>query len=298
MKHTSNSHFGSRASRTALAVVSALSCQMASAQGGLTLARTGEAPFGPVPITQAVEGVPISMQVYAFLSVTSAAEPIEVAVRLVADLSDLQAKAGALVDTVSLPRDNCAHFGVDNLVARIWEKKLFASGATATLKLNGDVDVWTCAKNPIPCTKVEDWQLVVYDCNPPIKNLNLQQPFDATLPFQLRLVDPQTLAIELGKPEVDLGGTLGGVTGGILRIAGVDLNSHVQRALEDAIDPGVLRKALPPALLPFNPVLTRAELASESGTLAANVEMKLTVDARALEGLGAILQGGSIPEPP
>ena len=277
--------------RALFAVFLAFAGQAASAEDRLAQVRPGEALLGPFPIEQNVQGVPVSMRAYTFLSVKSAADPIEVSARVVVDLSDLQSKAGSLVDTIPLPTDNCARFGVDNLVAKIWGQQITIDSDVATLKLNGDVDVWTCAKNPIPCTRLEGWSLVFYDCNPPIKNRNLNQPFEANIPFRLGLVDRHTIEVKLGTPAVNLGGVLGGVSGGILKIAGVDINDLVKKAIEGAIGQDLLKKTLPAELLSFNPVITKAELLSNAGALAASLEMDVTIDSRTFEGLGRILQG-------
>lgn len=274
-----------------LALLFALVGRAGSAEDRLAQTRPGEVLLGPYPIDQAVQGVPVSMRAYVFLAIKNASDPIEVDARVVADLSDLQRKVGALVDTIPLPTDNCADFGLDNLVARIWEKQILISGDVAALKLNGDVDVWTCAKHPVPCSKLEGWSLVFYDCNPPLKNRNLNQPFEAILPFRLGLVNQHTVEVKLDEPTVNLGGILGGVTGEILRIAGVDINARVKQALEGAINPSLLRQSLPAELLAFNPVFTKAELVSNSGVLAATLEMSVSIDSKALEGLGPIFQG-------
>lgn len=273
------------------AIVFALMAQAGLAEDRLAQTRPGEALLGPFPIDESVQGVPVSVRAYAFLAVKSAADPIEIKARVVADLSDLQRKADSLVDTIPLPTDNCAHFGFDNLVARIWGKQITVDGDVATLKLNGDVDVWACAKNPIPCTKLEGWSLVVYDCNPPIKNRNVNQPFEARIPFRLALVDQHTVEVRLGEPAVNLGGALGGVTDGILTIAGVNINALVQQAIEGAIRPDLLSKTLPAEILPFNPVITKAEILSNSGALAASFEMNVSIDSRTLEGLTPIFEG-------
>ncbi|MFP5284340.1 MAG: hypothetical protein ACLGI9_01235, partial [Thermoanaerobaculia bacterium] len=155
--------------------------------------------------------------------------------------------------------------------------------------LNGDVEVWTCVKNPIQCSRVE-WdeknvfgaiirvpRVVWWDCNPPIKNRNLSQPFEATLPFRVERIDHQSFGLKLGSPSVDLGGPLGGVTEGILRIAGVDINAEAKKALDRAINPGSLTQTLPDFLIPYNPTLTRAELLSNSGALALTLEAEATL---------------------
>jgi hypothetical protein len=264
------------------------------AQDALLIPRGDEVLLGPSPFEQVVQGVPIAVQVYTFFAIESVDDNLQIHARVVADLSDLQNKIGALVDTIPLPADNCSHFGVDNVVARIWGKQITVSGDVATLKLNGDVDVWTCVKNPIPCSRIVfDEQHVfgatirvprveLFDCNPPIKTRNLNQPFEATLPFRVEMVGPRTYTLKLGDPLVNLGGALGGVTSGILRIAGVDINARVKEALDRVLNPELLKQTLPEFLLPLDPALTRAELSSNSGALALSLELDATLDAKEL----------------
>jgi hypothetical protein len=267
---------------------------MAMAQDALLLPRADEFLLPTRSVEQTVQGVPIKAEVYTFLSVGVVDDKIKLHARAIADLSDFQNKIGALVDTIPLPTDNCSHFGLDNIVARIWGKQITVSGNVATLKLNGDVEIWTCVKNPIPCIRTVFDEVNTplgtiriprpepFDCNPPIKNRNLSQPFEATLPFSVAVVDSDTFAIKLGDPDVDLGGALGGVTEGILKIAGVDVNAKVKEALDQAVNPELLKQNLPEFLLKYNPTLTRAELLSNSGALALTLEADAILDAKAL----------------
>lgn len=265
--------------------------------------RAGELVLGPFAKDQVVAGVPLSLQISPFLSLQIDPDQVRIAARIVVDLADLQQKIGPLVDTIPLPTDNCNHFGVDNIVARIWGKQLTVDGDVATLTLHGDVDVWTCAKNPVPCTRI-DWEenqvpligtvrvphLVTWDCNPPIKNRNLNQPFTATLPFRVALADPRSVTIELGDPAVDLGGALGGVTEKVLQIAGVDVSSRVKEALGQAIPPDLFRLSLPDDLLHLDPTITRAELLSHAGALAGYCEMSIPLGGQTLVSLLRALQ--------
>jgi hypothetical protein len=263
-----------------------------AAPDSLFTPRPDELLLGPVTFTPVVQGVSLTLPVSVLLSLQPVGDQVQINVRAFADLSDLQHKIGALIDTVPLPQDNCQHFGVDNFVARIWGKQITIDGRVATLTLNGDVDNWTCLKNPVPCTKLEGFNLIFYDCNPPIKNKNINQPFDATLPFQVMVADPQTIELRLGNPAVTLGGTLGGVTQGILTIAGVDISGKAQQLLAGAIPPGLLRQTLPADLLPLNPVITRAELTSHSGDLALYAEMTASVDGKPIgQMIGQLFQG-------
>jgi hypothetical protein len=135
--------------------------------------------------------------------------------------------------------------------------------------------------------------VIFYDCNPPIKGRLVNQPFDARLPFQVEIADLQAVAVKLGDPEIDLGGTLGGVTDGILKIAGVDINAKAKELLDGAIRPDLLRQILPADLLALNPTLTRAQLLDNHGALALYAELTALADLAMLsEFLTQILEGG------
>jgi hypothetical protein len=256
--------------------------------------RPDELLLGPVTFSPVVQGVPLTVPVSVLLSLQpdgADGTQIRINARAFADLADLQHKIGALIDTIPLPQDNCQHFGVDNFVARIWGKQITIDDNSATLTLHGDIDSWTCAKNPIQCTKLEGFNLVFFDCNPPVKFKNFNQPFDATLPFQV-VANPQAIALQLGTPAVTLGGTLGGVTQGILQIAGIDVSAKAQQLLVGSIPPDLLRQTLPADLLSLNPVITRAELTSHTGDLALYAEATASVDGKAIgELIGQLLLG-------
>lgn len=261
----------------------------------LFMPRPDELLLGPVTFSPVVQGVSLSVPVSVLLSLRpdgADGTQIRINARAFADLADLQHKIGALIDTIPLPQDNCQHFGVDNFVARIWGKQITIDGNLATLTLHGDIDNWTCAKNPVPCTKFEGFNLIFFDCNPPIKNKNFNQPFDATLPFQVVVADPHTVELRLGNPAVTLGGTLGGVTQGILTIAGVNISAQAQQLLVGSVPPDLLRQTLPADLLSLNPAITRAELTSHSGDLALYAEVTASLDGKPIgEMLGRLFLG-------
>lgn len=244
------------------------------AQEALLQPRAGESLFGPNPLSQTVQGIPLSTQVFTFLSLKPEGDTWKVNVRAVADLSDLQKKAGALVDTIPLPTDNCAKYSADNIVMKIDDKKLTIDGSVATLAVEGKVEVWTC---------LETW------IGGPFKTRTIpgRHSFSVELPFWLARVDAHTLAIELGQPDPQLKGDLGDVAKEILKILGVDLTRQAQEALRRAINPDQLKVSLPEEVKRLNPAITRAELLSNSGALAATFEMSTVVTA---ENLGELLQ--------
>ncbi len=266
-----------------------LSSLAAIPQDALVEPQEGEVLIGPLALGHVVQGVPLSVRASLFLSTSTGDDRIQIHARALADLSDLQKKIGALIDTIPLPTDNCARFSADNLVARVWGKEILLEGSIVTLKLKGEAAAWACAEAP-PCSKVEwdNWRpkLVLFDCNPPMKTrLGDEQPFEAQIPFSLVVIDPNTVAVRLRDPSVNLGGKLGGVLGGILRIAGIDLNEKLRDALERAVNPDLLKVTFPQELLRLDPVITQAGFFNNSGALALSFEMTAALDDQSLAEL-------------
>jgi hypothetical protein len=262
----------------------------AYAQDALATPQPDEILLGPFAVTQDLGGEPINVRASSYVKVVPESSAWRFHLRGVLDLGDLQRKIGTLVDRIALPTNNCDHFGVDNLAARIWGKDLSIAGNSATLTLHGDVEVWTCAKNPVPCSRV-DWVLQdgpfgskfsvpevrLYDCNPPIKTRNLTQPFTAKLPLTLSVIDTKSAGVNIGTPSIDLGGPLGGVTSGILQIAGININAQVKAALDRAIGPEMLQKSIPAEFLAVNPTIKAARFFDNNGSFAATVELTALV---------------------
>jgi len=268
----------------------------------LLQARPNEMRIGPVSVSQPVSGVTVTLRASSFVAASLQDGEAHLAVRTVTDLADLQAKVGAILDTVPLPSNPCDHFGLDNLVASIPGKQLTIDGptATATIALHGEAESWTCTKN-VPCSRA-DWEektvlgrtvrvpkVTLYDCNPPLRKRIAGEPFDARLPFTIVVADPQTVAFQLGQPSVNLSGTLGGISGGILRIAGVDLNAEVREMLAKAITPDMLRQSVPPELSQLHPRIERAALFDNGGKLAATIDMTAVVPAASMNDFVRLL---------
>lgn len=253
----------------------------ASGEDLLLAARQGEVRLGPFAFVEAVQGVPLDLRASMFLRFEREGNQVKIRSRIVADFSDLQKKVGALIDRFPLPKDNCSHFGADNYTVDLWGKDLTLRGDAANLRLKGDAEIWGCFKS-VPCTKFEDWQVKVYDCNPPVKSRILRQPFEALLPLRLSVSGAQAVVIAPGEPTVNLGGPLGGVTDGVLKIAGVDINALLRQRLDRVVGSELWRVTAPPRLLQLDPVMTRAEFLSNEGALAAEIEGSLTLDRAAL----------------
>lgn len=240
--------------------------------------------LGPFPLTETVRGVPLNLRSSVFLSFEEGTDPLRLVSRVVVDLSDLQRKIDTIIDTIPLPTDNCARFAADNLVPRIWKKWVTIDGDVATLRLNGDLDIWQCIKNPIPCTELTWDGIETYDCNEPIKN-RINQPFDAEIAFRLGVSPPNAVRVVPGDPQLRLGGTGGSFTQQLLQIVGVDIQALLKEALDGAINPESLKAPLPVALQSLHPAFTRAAFFDNNGSLAASLEMTVTLDAATLPGV-------------
>jgi hypothetical protein len=240
-----------------------------------------EVLVGPITVPTDYAGIDLSVPVRAFLNVESAPDGISVSTRLLGDLGNLQNRIAQVIDTFPLPKDNCASHGT-NPVVTIWGKELQVTGAQAVLALHGYVDLWGCAPNPIPNSKVEwrnDGPLglsiphVVTWPGDPVKTTLGRQAFDVTLPVALQIVDEHTIALRPGSPNVTLGGQYVGITSGILRIAGIDINGRAADALHHAIDPEKLQQALPQEILQLNPKITKAGFQNVAGRLGVELDL-------------------------
>jgi hypothetical protein len=247
--------------------------------------------LGPVTVTQPVQGVPVNIVSSAHLSLHTEADGLYLKAGVIADLNDLQAKIGAIVDTIQLPRENCRSFSANNPVVTIWGKELKAEASAATLWLHGAVDVWDCRENPVPNSKVE-WRIeniglgvktkvpvVVTWPGSPIKNKLLTQPFDISEPLNFVRVNDSTVALELGDPNVQLGGQYVAVTKGLLSIAGINVNEKARDALRQAIDPTKLQASIPDEYLKLNPKIEAASFEANGSILLATMILSARVPA-------------------
>jgi hypothetical protein len=155
--------------RTAAFILSAVAMLAASDAFGQQL---GSIAVGPFAIHSNISGVDVVTNVHADVSSSG---PGQIAIHLLADLGDLQAKIGAVIDRQPLPRDNCASFSPNNVVIDLPSKALTASGNAAVLSLSGTATLWGCLQIPF---------------SSPAKTILATQPFQATLPANLMLAPP------------------------------------------------------------------------------------------------------------
>jgi hypothetical protein len=236
----------------------------------LSQPRAGEAPFGPFPLAITVQGVNLNLRRAFFISRNDAPSGSSVHIRVVVDLSDVQAKVANLIASVPLPTDNCKQDGI-NLVVGISKVTLAAGTSEATLTLEGKVDPWWCTH--------------VFG-NEAKGELGPEQLVTVTVPVRLGTPTPSVIAVSLGPPHVELGGSLGQAEDAALHFFNVDLDNLVQGKVDSVINPALLQWSLPPATALAQLSFTGAGLSADDGG-----GLLASIDVRGALSLDQLLQG-------
>jgi hypothetical protein len=86
-----------------------------------------------------------------------------------------------------------------------------------------------------------------------------------------------------GRPPVlTLGGRFGGITQGVLNVAGVDINQKAADALKQAIDPTKLQETLPADIRLLNLSMADASFSALNGQALINLHLSGKVPANQL----------------
>jgi hypothetical protein len=260
-----------------------------------------EVQIGPVDLPQEIQGIQIVTRVTTFMSVSTSPAGISVKARIFADMRDLQARIGSIIDTMALPKDNCHSYSGNNPVVTLYTKKLTINGTAVTLTIGGDVDVWDCRENPIPNSKIEmvneKWlgvsvsrpKVVTWPGNP-IKNKLLTQPVTASIPATLDVSSDTAVGVHMGAAHVELGGQalLSSIRDTLLTLFRVDLDSLAQKALRSSVDESKLQLAIPDDFKRLNPKITKASFLDLGGVGAEIDAEALVAGANLTELLKAI----------
>lgn len=247
---------------------------------------------GPIPIENNVNGVPITVRATSWITVNFEDNELVVNARIFADLIDLQKKFADVVGTFKPPADSCAKRAADNSnpVVSIKTGSLWPRGDQLVMFVRGHVDIWSCVAGP--SQRGIQWKKkkigfikmsvpVLHTWTNLRKNKNDTQPFDASLPIYFVKKDDETVALELAKANMKLGGQH---TDTILKIAKMDINRKAYEALQSAIDPAKLKAALPKELQKLNMSVVSARFRDYGGhamveiNLAARVSGTPTTD--------------------
>lgn len=236
----------------------------------------------PLPLpdqVKAVNGVEVTLK--PTIAFSSLPDDAGVDVLIVVDLSDLQAKMPAIAAAFPLPKDSCAAFKPDNVMASITRARLAAQGQDAILELGIAVEIWSCREDRRPrCRRSPG------TCEP-IRTRLAQPPLAASLPVTLGVPDPQHIAVEIGTPDITFTGRGASLIDGALSIAGVNVDTLAREAILKAIDPDALLAALPDQVRTLKPTVASAAFADVAGALTADIHLTTTAPEG---GLATFLQ--------
>ncbi|MFO1185790.1 MAG: hypothetical protein U1E56_13555 [Bauldia sp.] len=272
------------------------------ALAGPLLADDRSASLGPFVRTEKIEGVEVAIPVSVDLTRTPGEGVEIVRARLTVGLGDLAAKAGSILAVAKLPSDPCKTYGLNPVVILQRQSVDIRDGALH-LAIAGKADIWNCAANPLPATRVESsvhnlgWGMrarlpdrLRVRPGAPLKALVGIQPFEADVTVRLVKDGAKTIRLELGPPSVRLTGKYVALTKGILRAASVDVNALAKSALDKAIKPDRLRRTVP-SLPGFDPSVESAAFVATNGVPAAEIGLRADVAPLAVFGLLAQLPG-------
>lgn len=217
--------------------------------------------IGPVSYTIPVEGVQVAAQASSYLSINTTQRAINVGLNATINLADLQRQFPALIETIPLPRDNCKSYSFNNPVVSLSGRELAYSAGQAVMNLTGSVAIWSCLEF----------------FGGPIKNKVLTQPFEATVPLSVAPTSATTVGATIGTPTIKLTGKYAFIAGGILHIAGVNINDYAKKAIDQAVSPSALQLGIPKEYAALNPTITAAKFVDSDGALGLNVVMNAQV---------------------
>lgn len=109
----------------------------------------------------------------------------------------------------------------------------------------------------------------------------------ARLPLTLEVVDRTAVRLNMGRPNVALGGdpVLSALRDHLLNLFRVDPNNLSTNALRSAVDPGRLVLALSESFLRLNPRIDVAKFSDVSGKLGIHITMSVTARREDAAGL-------------
>lgn len=240
---------------------------------------------GPVAIENEVNGVPITVSATSWVTVDFENNELVVNARIFADLIDLQKKFAQVVGTFKLPQDSCPKgpAGNPHPVVFVRTGSLWPRGDQLVMFVRGHVDMWSCVAGPSKSgiqwkpKKIGFIKMkvpVLHTWTNVRKNKNDTQPFDASLPISLVQTGDETVALELAKSDMNLGGRY---TNAILKLAKMDINRKAYNALQSAIDPTKLKAALPKELQKFNMSVVSARFRDYGGHAIAEINLAARV---------------------
>jgi hypothetical protein len=189
-------------------------------------------PAGAVDIKRkdvplVILGVPVTIAVTGSFETRLEKDALLIQLKANGNLKDVQDKALQIAQKLPLPKDNCAHKGVNAVVDSIDGAAITPEGTTAVVELTGHVTAWGCVDlfGNDAKTKVASDSVTV------------------TVPVELVVVDRKEVRLKLSRPaELKTGHKL---SGDAARVLLGDVNAKLSSMLAGMFDAREARASLP-----------------------------------------------------
>jgi hypothetical protein len=235
---------------------------------GIATEASAQVAFGPIAITNNVNGIPITVSATSWITVNSSDSERPVDARIFADLIDLQRKFPKLLETLGLSTANCdkRHADGRNPVVSLKSGSLWPVDDQLMMSVQGHVDVWSCRARPAKSEVAWRRKKIGFiKLKLPVlhtvrsmtkKKMDGTQQFRGNLPIQLVKKDGANVALKVAQPEIKLEGQ-DMITNANLDHAKLDINQKAYAALRSAINVAKLKTILPKEYQKLTVVSTR-----------------------------------------
>ena len=227
--------------------------------------------IGPKSLPLTVAGVPVQIPVSGSLDVRTGASDIAVAASATGNLQAIQDHALAIARGLRLPSDPCAHkSGLNVVVNSIDAAAITPRETSVVVDLSGHVSVWACKKI----------------LGEPLKTKIASGGVAISVPLELFLPDPQTIALRLSGPAtIKTDDPM--IEQAASAFAG-DVNAVFTAQLGRLLDAKRARAVLPP-LPGIDVTIERAAFAQQGRKLLVRASGRATLTSEALASLLAFV---------
>lgn len=251
---------------------------------GFGASASAQQAFGPINITNHVNGVPVTVSATSWLTVKAGDDGSVIRVRTLADLIDLQRNFANVVATFAPPTDACAnrHGGPKSPVTALKRTRLFARNNQLIISMRGHIDVWSCIvgrqqfalrwrKKKIASFKIK--LPTIHTWRPVAQKKEGTQRFRGRLPVYLVHKRDATVSLRTARPDITLVGRDTVVSDGSLRIVKATIRRKVYEALRRAIQPTRLKDALPAKLRKLKLAIVSTRFRALGGHAIAEIDI-------------------------
>jgi hypothetical protein len=255
---------------------------------------TAQLGIGPIPITSSINGIPVTVSVTSWISVSSVGDEIAVDARLFADLIDVQKKFSDIVDSFKRNAGDCNRSADgQNPVVSFRSGSLWPSSDQLIIFVRGDIDIWSCiVGRPQSAVRWEPKKIAFLTLKLPVqrtwrnvrKNISGSESFHGMLRVALAEKDDANVALRLAKPTIRFEGepTL---TNTNLNLAMTDMNQKLSKALQSAIDVAKLKGTLPKELQKLNMTIVSARFRDRGGHAIAEINLAARISGNTTTSL-------------